>query len=111
MNETKTLVKSIIHKTLALLLVIVLLFGYVPVLHINGDGDVSVQVKANPLIPTAYAADVKNGSGTWISGKLTYSYSVATADSNTSGADGSVSVSNGTMTVKATNAEKYTTGS
>ncbi len=58
----------------------------------------------------AYADQVSKGSGTWISGKLTYSYSVATSSDNTTDAAGSVSASSNTLTVKATSAKEYETG-
>ena len=54
------------------------------------------------LIPlSVFAAQITSGNGTWISGKLTYSYVVESEGTSSNGATGSVSVSGSTMTVKA----------
>ena len=105
------MLKSFLRRLITIALVVAFLFGFVPSIHIDKDGSLSVDMGESPLDRVAKAATVTSGRGTWISDKLTYSYSVATASNNTQNAAGSVSVSNRTMTVKATNSEKYTTGS
>ena len=96
--------KDLMKKNLALLLAVVMVFGVLPSLGFLNGGNLG------RIITTAKAASVTSGNGTWISGKLTYSYTVATSSDNTEGAAGSVSVSNSTLTVKATSAKEYETG-
>ena len=99
------MLKRVLRSTLALLMIATSILGWLPAID-GGEND-------NPLVMSAEAASVTggSGSGTWISGKLTYSYSTATADSNTTDAAGSASINGSVLTVKATNAKEYTTGS
>ena len=94
------MIKHVLKRTLSLLLAALFLFGLLPVIE-GGSGG---------IVPSVSAASVTSGSGTWISGKLTYTYRVETAGDNTSGAAGSVSASGTTLTVRATNAKQYDTG-
>ena len=57
----------------------------------------------------ALAAQITSGNGTWVSGKLTYTYVVESDGSSSNGAAGSVSVSGSTLTVKAVSS-KATSG-
>ena len=83
------MVKSIAKRSLSLLMVVLMLVALIP--------------------QTVWAAQITNGSGTWISGKLTYDYVVESEGSSDNGATGSVSVSGSTMTVKAVSS-KATSG-
>lgn len=103
------MLKLIGKRVLTLVLVVVMLLGFAPAIQWEtSDGE--RHTLEDPLTLNAYAADVTSGDGTWISNKLTYSYSVATSSDNTSDAAGSVSASGNTLTVKATSAKEYETG-
>ena len=103
------MLKLIGKRVLTLVLVVVMLLGFAPAIQWE-TSDGARHTLEDPLTLNAYAADVTSGSGTWISNKLTYSYSVATSSDNTSDAAGSVSASGNTLTVKATSAKEYETG-
>ena len=81
--------KNVGKRSLSLLLVMLMLAAFFP--------------------NTALAAQITSGSGTWISGKLTYSFVVESDGSEGNGATGSVSVSGSTLTVKAVSS-KATSG-
>ena len=103
------MLKQIAKRALTLVLILVMVLGYIPAFQWETKDGEHNYVE-NPLLLEAQAADVTSGDGTWISGKLTYSYSVKTGSDNTSGATGSVSASSNTLTVKATSAKQYDTG-
>ena len=61
-----------------------------------------VAVMLFTFIPNlAWAAQISSGNGTWISGKLTYTYVVDSEGSSENGATGSASVNGSTLTLKA----------
>ena len=90
------MIKHVFKRALSLLLAAALLLGLLPA---AGGG----------LILGADAAEITNGSGAWISGKLNYSYNVQSDGTSANGASGSVSVSGNTLTVKAVSS-KYVSG-
>ena len=71
---------------------------------------IAVMIVWSCLIFAVHAAYVSSGNGTWISDKLTYTYSVDTSSDNTTDASGSVSVSGNMLTISATRAKQYETG-
>ena len=87
---SKNMMKNVGKRSLAMLLVMLMLAAFVP--------------------QAALAAQITSGSGTWVSGKLTYSYVVESEGSSDNGATGSVSVSGSTLTVKAVSSKAATSG-
>ena len=87
----KGIVKESARRFGTLLLVVVMLLSLLPVVE----------------MPAA-AANVSTGNGTWVTGMLNYSYTVDTDTSNKQNADGSVTVSGSTLTIKAKNASEVT---
>lgn len=98
MKNQNSILRGIIKRMTALLIVLFILFPMLP----NIDfGDSSLILKAD-------AAQITSGNGTWISGKLTYTWEVVSDGSADNGATGSVSVSGNTLTVTATNSKEVT---
>ena len=60
---------------------------------------------------TASAAVLSSGTGTWLSGQLSYEYEVISDGASAQGAAGSVTVNGGTMTVAATSSKATRVGS
>ena len=87
---SKNMMKNVGKRSLAMLLVMLMLAAFVP--------------------QAALAAQITSGSGTWGSGKLTYSYVVESEGSSDNGATGSVSVSGSTLTVKAVSSKAVSSG-
>ena len=103
------MLKMIAKRVLTIALILVMLLGFAPAIEWqSADGE--HRYVENPFLLEAQAASVTSGNGTWISGKLNYSFSVATSSDNTTDAAGSVSASGYTLTVKATSAKQYDTG-
>ena len=96
--QNKSILREISEKLLALSLVLVMLIALIPAMDIAADA-----AEAD-LADTA--AQITSGSGTWISGKLTYTYSVDSNGTTDNGAAGTVSASGSTLTVTATNSKK-----
>ena len=67
---------------------------------------VAALVPVCSFILNASAAQITSGSGTWISGMLTYTYSVDSNGTSGNGAAGSVSASGSSLVVKATNSKE-----
>lgn len=97
------MLKKVVRKNIAFLLVLFILLGNLPTVYYE-NGKINLGFLKNPFSISANATQVASGNGTWISGKLTYTW---TADSDAeNGATGSVSVSGSTLTVTATNSKK-----
>ncbi len=94
--------RNVFRRMFSLLLAAAMLLGLLPSLGILAESG---------LIRSALAEEsqVSSGSGTWISGKLAYTYVAMSEGSSSNGASGSVSVSGSTMTVKAVSS-KATSG-
>ncbi|MBQ1520966.1 MAG: InlB B-repeat-containing protein, partial [Clostridia bacterium] len=86
--------RNVFRRMFSLLLAAAMLLGLLPSLGILAESG---------LIRSALAEEsqVSSGSGTWISGKLTYTFVAMSEGSSSNGASGSVSVSGSTMNVKA----------
>lgn len=95
----KTILGSIAKNFLALFLVLVMLITAFPL-----AAQINVDAAEADVADTS--AQITSGSGTWISGKLTYTYSVDSDGTSGNGAAGTVSASGGTLTVTATNSKE-----
>ena len=106
MHNQNSLLKSIIRRFSAFLLVLFILLPTLPVISFE-DGNISVKDIVNPLVNAkADAATVASGNGTWIADKLTYTWEATSNGSTSNGATGTVSASGNTLTVTATNSKK-----
>ena len=81
------MLKNVLKRSLAILMAALMLISAIP--------------------DVAWAAQITSGSGTWISGKLTYTYVVESQGSSDNGAAGSVSVSGSTMSVRAVSSKAF----
>ncbi len=98
--------KYLLKRNLALLIAVIMFFAILPGSAIAEGTEGLERLSAEE----GTRGQINSGSGTWISGKLTYTYTSATESDNTEGASGSVSVSGSTLTIKATSAKQYDTG-
>ena len=79
-----------------------------PIIIVTACALILVVVFALSSVITTAATTVASGNGTWISGKLTYSWAATSDGTTANGATGSVSCSGNTITVTATNSKKTT---
>lgn len=98
MNNQNSVFGGIIKRFVTLLLVLFILLPTFPA--------ISVDVGAVEADVADTGASVGSGDGTWISGKLTYEWNAESSGTTGNSAAGSVSVSNNTLTVTATNSKK-----
>ena len=104
------MVRSLLKKNLAVLIVLIMAIGLLPINALAESVEGSSRAPSDPDSGTK--AQIYIGNGIWITGKLTYSYTVTTDPDNTKGgAAGSVEPDGNTITVKATSAKPYTSGS
>ena len=96
MKNQNSILRGIIKRMTALLIVLFILFPMLP----------NIDFGDSPLTLKASAATVASGNGTWISGKLTYTWEATSNGTTSNGATGTVSVSGNTLTVTATNSKE-----
>ena len=96
--------KYLLKKNLALLVAVIMLFAILPGSALAEGAEGLKRLSAEE----GTRGQISSGSGTWISGKLTYTYSVDSNGTSENGAAGTVSASGNTLTVTATNSKEVT---